>query len=108
MPEQKHHYIPEFYLKQWAGPDGRLVEFRRRHFDRVKPRLTHPGGTGYVRGLYSVQGAPPHVKDILEDRFMSVADGIAAASLQIMLNENVVPTGPEKAGWTRFMMSLLY
>ncbi len=108
MAEQKHHYIPEFFLKQWVGPDHRLVEFCRRRFNRVVARSTFPGGTGYVRGLYSIPGAPPHVKDVLEDKFLSVADGIAAESLRIMLKENVVPTGLEKAGWTRFMMSLWY
>jgi hypothetical protein len=28
---QKNHYLPVSYLKQWAGPDGRLCEFSRRH-----------------------------------------------------------------------------
>jgi hypothetical protein len=22
-----HHFIPAFYLKQWAGPNGKLVEY---------------------------------------------------------------------------------
>jgi hypothetical protein len=105
---QKHHYIPEFYLKQWAGHDGRLIEFCRRHRNLVVPRPTFPGGTGYVRGLYTIEDAPPHIADVFEDRFMSVADGIAAESLRVMLNDHLVPTGDQKIGWTRFMMSLLY
>lgn len=108
MKEQKHHYIPEFYLKQWADQSGRLVEYCRRHFNRVLPRLTHPGGTGYVRGLYSIKGAPPHVKDVFEDKFMMVADGIAAEALRMMIEHNFVPVGKQKRGWTRFVMSLLY
>ena len=24
---RKHHFIPAFYLKQWAGHDGLLVEW---------------------------------------------------------------------------------
>jgi hypothetical protein len=51
MKDQKHHYIPEFYLKQWAGPDGRLCEFSRP-YKRVLPRMTHPGGTGFSRGRF--------------------------------------------------------
>lgn len=108
MAEQKHHYIPEFYLKQWAGQDHRLFEFCRRHRDIVVARPTFPGGTGYVRGLYSMRAAPPHLKDIFEDRFMSVADGVAATSLQLMIDDRYVPTGPQKIAWTRFIMSLWY
>ena len=22
-----HHFIPAFYLKQWAGPDGKVIEY---------------------------------------------------------------------------------
>ena len=36
---QKHHYLPVFYLKQWAGPDRRLCEFSRPH-KVVKPSAT--------------------------------------------------------------------
>src|SRR5580692_1218431 len=46
----KHHYIPVFYSKEWAGPDGRLCEYSRP-YDVVKPKRVHPDGTGYVRGL---------------------------------------------------------
>jgi hypothetical protein len=108
VADQKHHYIPEFYLKRWTGADHRLVEFCRRYKNRTVPRPTFPGGTGYVRGLYSIQDAPIGVRDILEDKFMMVADGIASASLDVMLNDHVVPSGPNKHGWARFMLSLLY
>ena len=91
MPNQKHHYISEFYLKQWAGSDGHLIEFCRRHNNLVCPRSTHPGGTGYFRGLYTIQGAPPHLKDIFESKFMSVADGRAAQSLRLMVDDHLIP-----------------
>ena len=25
-----HHFIPAFYLKQWTGLDGKLVEYSRK------------------------------------------------------------------------------
>jgi hypothetical protein len=55
---QKHHYIPKFYLKQWAGPDGRICEFSRPHKE-VKPRMVFPDGTGYERGLYTFPELAP-------------------------------------------------
>jgi hypothetical protein len=52
----KHHYIPVFYLKQWAGPDGKVVAFRRPHGDRVVATQKPPTHTGYDRGLYWMDG----------------------------------------------------
>lgn len=105
--QQKHHYIPEFYLKQWAGPDGRLCEYSQP-YDTVKAKMVHPGGTGYSRGLYTIKDAPPHLADVFENQFMSIADGLAAQSLRMMVNEHIVPAGEQKNAWTRFMLSLLY
>jgi hypothetical protein len=108
MPkEPKHHYIPEFYLKQWAGPDGRLCEYTIRSHG-VVPRMTHPGGTGYVRGLYTVKGAPENLKDVFETNLMSIADGQASVSLRHMIDVREVPSGIDKLPWTRFIMSLWY
>jgi hypothetical protein len=107
MKEQKQHYIPIFYLKQWAGFDGRLCEYSRP-YKNVVPKMTHPAGTGYSRGLYTIRDAPPKLADVFENKFLSIADGQAATSLRAMVNEHHVPSGPEKMAWTRFMMSLLY
>ena len=106
--KQKHHYIPKFYLKRWARPDGQLIEFSHGYKNRLVVRPTFPGGTGYIRGLYSIPNAPPHVENIFENSFLNRADGLASQSLDIMLNENYVPTGSEKIAWTRFLMSLIY
>jgi Protein of unknown function (DUF4238) len=56
--DQKHHYTPVFYLKRWANTDGRLCEFSRPH-KLVQPRRTNPDGTGYFRGLYTLDGLAP-------------------------------------------------
>jgi Protein of unknown function (DUF4238) len=55
--EGKHHYIPVFYLKQWAGADGRICEFSRP-YDRVKARRVFPDATAYVHGLNKIWGIP--------------------------------------------------
>jgi hypothetical protein len=54
----KHHYLPKFYLKQWAtGLDGRLCEFSMP-YDTVKPKRVHPDGTGYEPDLYNFNTLP--------------------------------------------------
>ena len=86
--EGKHHYIPIFYLKQWAGADGRLCEFSKP-YDTVKPRFVHPDGTGFVHGLYKVPGLPPDVSQYIERYFMQRADSKAAIAFKALLDPKV-------------------
>jgi hypothetical protein len=104
---QKHHYIPEFYLKQWAGADGRLCEYARP-YDQVKAQMKHPGGTGYVRGLYTIKGVPTELEDAFENQFLSIADGTAAVALQVMLQDRTIPPMREKQAWVRFILTLIH
>ena len=105
--EGRHHYIPVFYLKQWARDKGRLCEFSKP-YDRVKPRKTHPDGTGYVDGLNTVEGLPPAEARFLEDVFFQIADDAAARALKILLSPPPWTfTTKERSGWSRFIMSLM-
>jgi hypothetical protein len=72
----KHHYIPVFYLKQWRGPDRRVIEFSRPYLDKVKPRNVDPDGTGYVRGLYRLPGVADEHAEIIERAFFTKLDAL--------------------------------
>ncbi len=105
--EGRHHYIPVFYLKQWAGDDGRVCEFSKP-YDRVKPRRVHPEGTGYVDGLNTVEGLPDNQEQYLENVFFKIADDDAARALRVLLAPppwNL--TVKDRSGWSRFIMSLM-
>lgn len=105
--EGRHHYIPVFYLKQWARDNGRLCEFSKPH-DRVKPRRTHPEGTGYVDGLNTAEGLPPADAKFLEDVFFQIADDAAARALKVLFTPPPWTLTPkERSGWSRFIMALL-
>jgi uncharacterized protein DUF4238 len=104
---KKHHYIPKFYLKQWAGGDGRLCEFSRP-FKRVVPRRTHPDGTGYQRGLYTFNELPPVLADFIESQFLQLADDRACATLKELLIDNVDVGADAKSAWSRFLMTLMH
>ncbi|RWO35013.1 MAG: DUF4238 domain-containing protein [Mesorhizobium sp.] len=86
---KKHHYIPVFYLKRWAGEDGRLCEFSRPYDHRVKPRRTHPAGTGYEENLYSMQGFEPELAQQIEERFFKFTDSLAADALDRLVTKGV-------------------
>jgi hypothetical protein len=107
MPEgEKHHYIPVFYLKQWAGADGRLCQYSRP-YNRVKPRRVHPDGTGYVRGLYAIDDADPAVVNAVETMFLKPSDGLAHETLQYLLREQPFPKQQMRTPWSRFVLSLM-
>ena len=53
-----HHFIPAFYLTQWAVTDDELVEYCIKHHKLIaKP--VGPRATGYVRDLYAFPEFPP-------------------------------------------------
>lgn len=108
MKEPKHHYIPVFYLKQWAGVGSRLIEFSRQGPNgAVKPRPTSPTGTGYVRGLYRIEDVDPNVVNAVEVLFLKPSDGLAAEALQSFLHGETFPRPELRTSWSRFVLSLM-
>lgn len=105
--EGKHHYIPVFYLKQWAGADQRLCEFKHRYHG-VKARRVYPDMTAYVHGLNTIPGLPPHLAQYLETHFMAFTDTYASRALRILLAKAPWQfTNDERSGWSRFITSLV-
>jgi hypothetical protein len=106
MP-RRHHYIPVFYLSQWAiRADARVCQYSRPYRD-VVPKRVHPSGTGYQEGLYNVAGVPEHQQEYLEDGFLKIADQHANDALQEILKGDLTLNLKLRSGWTRFIMSLM-
>jgi Protein of unknown function (DUF4238) len=103
----KHHYIPVFYLKQWRGTDGRVIEFSRPYKDQVKPRNVHPDGTGYVRGLYRMPGVADEHAEVIEKSFFAKVDDQAALALQKLLKTDMNWSFELREFWTLFVLSML-
>jgi hypothetical protein len=104
----KHHYIPVFYLKQWQGPDRRVIEFSRPYKDKVKPRNVHPDGTGYVRGLYRMPGVADEHAEVIEKSFFAKVDDQAAVGLRKLLKTELNDWSLElREFWTLFVLSML-
>jgi uncharacterized protein DUF4238 len=100
---QKHHYLPVFYLKGWAVRDGRLCEYSRP-YDRIKPRMKHPAGTGYEYvSMESWQFA-------VEQRFLRMVDQRAAETREVLLDGRDISalTLDQRSAWSRFEMSLIH
>jgi hypothetical protein len=106
---QRHHYIPEFYLKQWCSPapNGQLYEYCRR-YQGVVARPTYPSGTGYAHNLYTFNKLSDENRDFLENKFFLISDNKANSALQNLLRHDLNLSNEQRSGWSRFLMTLRY
>lgn len=105
----RHHYVPIFYLKRWAGADGRLCEYSCP-YRQTKAKRKHPAATGYVDGLYTVPDLPPEQAQYVEKQFMQKIDDWAARAVAVMLRGDSKSSDIDarmKIGWARFLYSLI-
>ncbi|MEA2877057.1 MAG: hypothetical protein QOF14_2253 [Hyphomicrobiales bacterium] len=108
MKFPKHHYIPVFYLNQWANANGRLFKFTRPYGTAVKHSLTSPKKTGYERGLYRLPDVPEHLAEALEEKFMKQIDGRAAEALNSLISNDLKDWPHNKRhAWIRFVVGFL-
>jgi len=103
---RRHHHNPEFYLRQWAGPDGLVCEIKKAH-GKVEARRRSPKATGFQRDLYRTVGAAD--EQHVEKNFMSPLDNDAARALQkILSGDGTEWSSAEGTAWTTFILSLFY
>ncbi|MBO3761092.1 DUF4238 domain-containing protein [Ciceribacter sp. L1K22] len=104
----KHHYIPQFYLRQWLGPDHKLQEFRRGHKGRLQTKRYGTVSTGYEEDLYVVPGVTEETKQNIERYFMGFVDN-SAVKARDMLLDGIIPRDPDlRYSWARFVLSLVF
>jgi len=104
----KHHYIPIFYSKQWAGSNGNLCQYSRP-YKSVVYKWKSPAAVGYRPGLYTMPGVPLDQAQNIEKRLMGMTDVSAAEALQIFLERNTAAFGARECiGWARFLYALTH
>lgn len=111
MPNQpnKHHFLPEFYLKQWSVDGEKFCEFSKPYKYHVAPRRTHAGGTGYILRLYAIEGLPENEAVAFESAFLSPVDSRAAEALKMMRQEHAAKNfnAKQREAWAGFLTSLM-
>lgn len=107
----KHHFLPEFYLRRWAGADGKFTRFTQVREGAMAVRRVHPSQAGFKTDLYRLPG--DHKDDmaaqLLEWGFFSHVDNDAARALAILHSEAPANWASDtRSGWSRFLLSLLH
>jgi hypothetical protein len=101
-----HHFIPAFYLKHWAGPDGKLIEYTRKG-GKLIAKPVGPHSTGYERDLYAFPELPPDAAQFIEQVFFGYADQKASDALDNHLGLATYPWASELvSAWSRFIIAI--
>ncbi|WP_184278922.1 DUF4238 domain-containing protein [Brevundimonas vesicularis] len=104
----RHHYLPEFYLKAWAV-NGEVTEYSRQRSGLDLQRRS-PRATGFQMHLYSLPGEPDaERREQIELNTMRQIDEAAAPVLCRMRDEPGAPLCQDQTNaWTIFVMSMLF
>lgn len=103
-----HHFIPVFYLKQWASSaTKKVIEYSIKHGNLVA-KAVGPKKTGFQIDLYSFPELPPDIAQHMEDVFLRKSDNEAALALQRIIgwDKSEWPSNMILA-WSRCVMHLL-
>jgi hypothetical protein len=100
-----HHHHPVFYLQQWVGPTGKLIEHTIKH-GKLIAKPVGPRATGFETDLYAFPELPPDVRQYVEEKFFNYADRIAALAFGKHLRSEVVWQPELLNAWSRFIVAL--
>jgi hypothetical protein len=108
-PPRRHHYIPQFYLREWTGADGRLERYTKPYSSKLDIKRRPTKAVGWWEDLYRAPENDPHNDHFLEWGFFQELDDRAARVLR-KLNASPVQAllAEEVSTWSTFLMSLMH
>lgn len=108
-PPSRHHFIPEFLLKQWASPSGELLRYRRDERGKVRRKPASPKSVCFGWDLYETTGFPPEHAQQMETLFMGPLDDRAAKAHALLVDGRLNDLSDEAlCDWARFVMSIWF
>jgi hypothetical protein len=108
-PPHRHHYVPQFYLREWTGPDGKLERYTKPIEGKLDIKRRPTKAVGWWEDLYRAPENDPHKDNFLEWGFFKQLDDRAARVFRL-LNSTPIPalSAEEISIWSTFLMSLLH
>jgi hypothetical protein len=110
----RHHYVPEFYLRNWHHNDGKGVwRYVRNKVNTISSRRLPAKSICYGESLYSLKPDSPwavlnYQSDIVEKDFFQKVDGAAAIVHQKLITSGLRElTDKDKSDWSIFLNSLI-
>jgi hypothetical protein len=106
-----HHYIPQFYLRRWKGPAGKLWRYRKEYGNKISEKPVAPEGTAFEPDLYAVandQMNPGGDPNVLETKYFGPVDTGGATSLTDLLADCPILEPKTRKAWALFLNSLVH
>jgi hypothetical protein len=99
-----HHFVPQFYLKQWADPNGRIPNYRWIRDRAVFGHVPSTQGTGFERDLYAQEHVSVEDRHKVETHFFKLLDTKAAIiHARFIELERFTLTPEERTDWAIFL-----
>lgn len=102
--DQDHHYVPVFYLKQWAESDGRVPYFQWLPQRIIQSRVT-PKYTAYETNLYARDKVPVEERHNVEAFFQKLDTEAALIYRRLINLEKFDFSVDERLAWAMFLMA---
>jgi hypothetical protein len=103
---RRHHFVPQFYLENWVGADGKLACYRWMRSRVIVSRLG-PRNVAYREGLYTLPQAPEHQRQSIEKEFFAPIDERAAkVHRQLVTVGTTTLSMQDRTDWAVFLLSL--
>jgi hypothetical protein len=102
-----HHFIPAFFLEQWASADGKLIEYSLKH-QKLIAKPVGPRATGYQFDLYAFPELPADQSQFIEQKFFDYADRAASEALELVLANAPFSSWSveSRSAWSRFIVAI--
>jgi hypothetical protein len=110
-----HHHVPVFHIKKWYGQDNEFFVYRKYGNGTINCQKKNASQFFYERdlnlletdgSLYAKRTLKP---DLIEDRFDSEFDNLAAPVLEKMVSGKIDSlSAAEKKNWARYVRSLMF
>lgn len=108
-PPRRHHYIPEFYQRKWAGEDKRVERYERIKGAVVRRRV-FPKSAGFQENLYRHPRVDmdPWRAQLLEWGIFKKIDDAGARALEALLSDSgALRDNAVRRDWAVFLRTML-
>lgn len=107
-PPSKHHFLPEFLLKEWVGPDGKFERFVLTPAGDLHRKRVGPNAIGYKKDLYKVPATPePWAAQELETNVFAPIDDRSARTLRKMKAGQLLDSD-DRSAWATLLMAFFH
>lgn len=101
---RKHHYVPQWHLRQWVAHDNRLQSYTRLADSSLSSRRFSAKSIAFETDLYSWVSPTHPERQQLEKEFFQTLDSKAALAASILREPGTKPLLMEqRKDWARFL-----